>query len=304
MKENSKISDAKIRAIKQLRDKWTKLTDIAAMLWVSLATAHKYQNYHPIKEDKTEDNEKNLMFKLMQKYWISHQEPKEEKRIEPYLDWCPNNVLVIWDIHAPWEIDWYLEFCRQQQEERDCWTVIFIWDLVDFHAISYHEHNADLMSPWDELASAKEHLRNWYHTFPMATVCVGNHDLLPKRKWATIWLAWCMIRWLNEIIWAPWTWNFVTEIELNWVLYTHWSSWDAFTKAKANRISTVQWHLHTKAWVQYQSWSRDTIFWMQVWCGIDAKKEAFEYGRSFKDSPIVSCWLVLNSGKTPLVQLM
>jgi predicted phosphodiesterase len=124
-------------------------------------------------------------------------------------------VLVIADIHSPYTIDGYLEFCRKQQEKRDCGTIIYIGDIMDFNAISYHEKTPEELNPKGELAKAREVLKDWYDTFPNAYVCWGNHDLLPYRQAKTAGLMREFIQTPHTIFQAPATYKFVDEIELN-----------------------------------------------------------------------------------------
>ena len=63
--------------------------------------------------------------------------------------------------------------------------MIFIGDLIDSHGWSYHEHDPDGMSAGDELNLAINQIKDWYHAFPDADVCVGNHDRMHARKMFT-----------------------------------------------------------------------------------------------------------------------
>ena len=86
------------------------------------------------------------------------------------------NILVIGDLHEPFCLDGYLEWCKEQYETFSCNQVIFIGDCVDSHGFSYHEPDPDGMSSGDELNLAIEKISKWYEAFPNADVCIGNHD--------------------------------------------------------------------------------------------------------------------------------
>lgn len=233
-----------------------------------------------------------------------YEEDDDNEFIPPYEDWDESNVLVVWDIHCPAELEWYYEFVREQQERFNCWTVIFIWDIIDFHNQSYHERDPDYMWATEELSASKEALKKWYYTFPEAIVTMGNHDYLPARRAKTIGLNKEMVTPLSKLLDAPEWREFVDEVEIDDVIYTHWNRWDALSKAKSLRTNLVQWHLHSKAWVVYHRWRRDTIFWMQVGCWIDRTSKAFDYAKWDKDLQVISCWVVLDNGRIPLVVLM
>ena len=81
-----------------------------------------------------------------------------------------NNVLVIGDLHEPFCLDKYLEFCISKYDDLDCTEVVFIVDIIDNHYASYHETSADGMGGADELELSIKRIARWYKAFPQATV--------------------------------------------------------------------------------------------------------------------------------------
>ena len=73
---------------------------------------------------------------------------KEEKRI-----------LVIGDIYAPFELDGYFEFCQETYAKYNCNQVIYIGDILDNHAFSYHEPDPSGLSAGNELILAKKFVK-------------------------------------------------------------------------------------------------------------------------------------------------
>ena len=53
------------------------------------------------------------------------------------------NVLIIGDLHEPFCLDSYLDWCIEQYEIYQCNQVIYIGDIIDNHFSSYHETSAD-----------------------------------------------------------------------------------------------------------------------------------------------------------------
>lgn len=231
-------------------------------------------------------------------------DPKSINSPKPYTKGNPDNVLIVGDVHSPFELDGYLEFCREQQEKFDCGTVVFIGDLVDGNSWSYHEHDPDGIGQNEEINQARESLKRWFHTFPVAKCTLGNHDLLITRKAKTHGLSMQFIRSFNEIWGAPSTWEFGYDFVINNVRYVHGDIGDAIKVAVDSRISTVQGHLHTKAFVNWSVSERDRIFGLQVGCGIDHKKYAFAYAKPLAKKPIISCGVVLEKGTLPINLLM
>lgn len=83
------------------------------------------------------------------------------------------NVLVIGDLHEPFCIDGYLDFCIDQYDTYNCTEVVFIGDVIDNHYSSYHEASADGMGGLDELELAIKRIARWREAFPVATVVIG-----------------------------------------------------------------------------------------------------------------------------------
>ena len=93
-----------------------------------------------------------------------------------------NNILVIGDLHEPFCLDEYLDFCIEKYAEFGCNEVVFIGDIIDNHYSSYHETNADGMGGAEELELAIKRIARWRDAFPVATVIIGNHDRMVMRK--------------------------------------------------------------------------------------------------------------------------
>ena len=161
-----------------------------------------------------------------------------------------SRVLVIGDLHAPFDLDSYFDHCVEVYERYNCNRVVFIGDVIDNHYSSYHETDADGMGGGKELQLAIDRLARWYHRFPDADVTVGNHDRIIMRKAQTGGVPKQWIREYSEVLNTP-RWNFVTSVEIDDVLYIHGEAGTAKTKARADMRSTVQGHLHTQAYTEY-----------------------------------------------------
>ena len=87
------------------------------------------------------------------------------------------NVLVIGDLHEPFCLDGYLDFCIEQYEIWNCNEVVYIGDIVDNHYSSFHEIDIEAeYTGKQELEVAIKRIARWYKAFPEATVVLGNHD--------------------------------------------------------------------------------------------------------------------------------
>ena len=215
-----------------------------------------------------------------------------------------DNVLVIGDLHAPFILPGYLEHCMEQRERFVCNRIVFIGDILDNHYSSYHETDPDGMGGGDELEAAVQLIKPWHGAFPDADVTIGNHDAMAMRKAVTGGISSRWLRKMDEVLDTP-GWNFVEQVDIDNVNYTHGTGQSgmhpAYTRAIKRRKSHVMGHIHTVANVIWSASDHDMIFGMQVGCGIDEKAYAFEYSRSFPAKMIMSCGVVLNKGKLPIV---
>jgi metallophosphoesterase superfamily enzyme len=211
------------------------------------------------------------------------------------------NVLVIGDLHLPFTLDGYLEHCLEIYNEYKCDEVVFIGDIIDNHATSYHETDPDGHSAGQELAMAISEIRKWYSVFPKATVIIGNHDRLIMRKAYSAGVSKLWIKDYSEVLGVP-GWNFTESIEIDDVLYIHGEGGTARNRVNSDLQSIVQGHLHTQCYVEWYVGSKFKLFGMQVGCGINHKSYAMAYAKENK-KPAIACGVVLK-GKTPINCLM
>ena len=108
--------------------------------------------------------------------------PHEIEALKKMREADTRNVLVIGDLHEPFCLDEYLDWCVEQYKKYGCNQVVFIGDIIDNHYSSYHETNPDGLSGGQELDLAINRIKRWYKAFPKATVIIGNHDRMVMRK--------------------------------------------------------------------------------------------------------------------------
>lgn len=211
------------------------------------------------------------------------------------------NVLVIGDLHLPFCLEGYLEHCIEMYKLYRCNEVVFIGDIIDNHASSYHETDPDGMNAGQELSLAISQIQKWYEAFPKATIVIGNHDRLIMRKAYSSGLSRHWIRDYSEVLQVP-NWKFQESIEIDGVLYIHGEGGTARTKMKNDLQSVVQGHLHTQCYIEWSVGAKFKIFGMQVGCGIDHTVYAMAYAKAGK-KPAIACGVVLE-GTTPINLLM
>ena len=211
------------------------------------------------------------------------------------------NVLVIGDLHEPFCLDNYLEHCVETYNKYKCDEVVFIGDIIDNHASSYHETDPDGHSAGQELKMAIQRIKQWYQAFPKATVIIGNHDRLIMRKAYSSGLSKMWIKDYAEVLGTP-GWNFTESIEIDDVLYIHGEGGTARARVRRDLQSIVQGHLHSQAYIDWCVGAKFKLFGMQIGCGIDHKSYAMAYGKE-GPKPAIACGVVLQ-GEVPINIMM
>jgi metallophosphoesterase superfamily enzyme len=212
-----------------------------------------------------------------------------------------NRVLIIGDLHEPFCLDGYLQFCKEQYSIYNCNKVIFIGDVIDSHYSSYHETDPDGIGGGQELDLAIKKIKKFYKAFPESTVTIGNHDRIIMRKAFSSAIPRKWLKDYKDVLEVP-KWDFTDRIVIDNVQYIHGEAGTARTKAKADMMSTVQGHLHTQAYVEHFVGANYKIFAMQVGCGIDHDSYAMAYAKRGK-KPAIGCGIVIG-GHTGINCLM
>ncbi len=207
------------------------------------------------------------------------------------------NVLTIGDLHCPVEHPAYLSFCQDLYEQWNCSEIVFIGDVVDHHAVSFHAANPQCPGPEDEYLLSLESIQKWYKDFPKAKVAIGNHDQRILRLAESVNMPARYIRDFNETWDTPgWTWDY--EFYIDEVCYMHGTgrsgvhpAWNAISR---KMCSVVMGHCHSRAGVKWKCTPTDRFFGMDTGCGIDSQAFQFAYGRNYDERPIIAAGVVIN----------
>ena len=160
-----------------------------------------------------------------------------------------SRILVIGDLHEPFCLDGYLEFCKETYANYNCNRVVIIGDVIDSHYSSYHETDADALGGGDELEQAIKKLSKWYKAFPDADVTLGNHDRIIIRKAQSSNIPSKWIKEFGEVLETP-KWRFVTDVYYDGVRYVHGDkSGKPRMATRRDMVSTVSGHYHTDMYV-------------------------------------------------------
>lgn len=209
-----------------------------------------------------------------------------------------SRVLVIPDMHHPYAHPDTVPFLRAIKAKYRPDRVICLGDEIDWHAISFHNHDPDLFSPGEELQTAINRLKPIFKLFPVMDILESNHGSLVYRKGKFHGLPRNVFKGYREIIEAPknWKWHFDLTIKLNnetLCYFHHGKSSGGAKLSQAMGMCTVQGHFHEKFCIEY--WANPNgLYWsLQSGCLIDWHTMAFEYAANNVKRPLIGSSMIL-----------
>lgn len=218
----------------------------------------------------------------------------------------PGEVVgIIGDTHLPYTNGRYLEFCFETFEANGVNRVIHIGDLIDHHALSFHDSEPTLKGARGERLDARKALAPWIEAFPEMEIVEGNHDRIPARQLKAIGMdPDVYLRSNADVYGYPEGWTEHEHIFSNGVLYHHGETclpdFGYGKDARTRMCNTVSGHAHGNFGVAYTANSTRLVWGMGVGCGVDRRSMAFAYGKHFKKKPILGCGVVMDDGKLPV----
>lgn len=212
-------------------------------------------------------------------------------------------VLVIPDIHAPYQHPDTIPFLKAVKRNYSIDRVINLGDETDKHAMSFHDSDPNLDSAGVELEKSKEFLHKLAKEFPVMEFCHSNHGSLLFRKAKSHGIPVQYLKTYRDVLFPEgggegWSWHEAIKITLpngDKVLFRHEPQGDVTQAAGHEGLNLVCGHLHGKFGITYAA-SSERLYWgMQVGCLIDNKSLAFAYGKNFKGKPIIGCAVIEDS---------
>lgn len=204
-----------------------------------------------------------------------------------------NRVLVIPDLHCPFEHPDSLAFLQAVYARHKCNTVVCLGDEADFHHYSRWPKDPDGMGAGKELRKVIEHLQPFYRAFPVVKVCTSNHTVRPMKLMFDAGLPAAFIPSYEKMLDAPEGWSWADEWQIDGVKYFHGegkSGQGAHIQfLKAYKQSLVHGHIHSFAAVSYEG----KHFAMNTGCLIDEKAYAFKYAKHMAIKPSIGCGVVI-----------
>lgn len=218
------------------------------------------------------------------------------------------SILVISDLHFPYSHKDTFKFLDAIKKKYKPDKVVLIGDEVDYHAISFHASDPDLMSPGAELSAAIGDMKKLYRMFPEATVVDSNHGSLVYRKQKFHGLPRDVFKSYNEILEAPAKWKWCYDLTLkmndgNEVYFHHGKTSSVGKLSKNVSMSCVQGHYHSRFEIFYWANPTGLFFDMRIGCLIDDQSMAFHYNKTTLDRPIIGTGVIVD-GQPKLIPMI
>jgi len=207
-------------------------------------------------------------------------------------------ILVISDMHVPYHHKDSIEFLREIKKEYKPDMIVNIGDLLDFHAISMHEHNPDLFSAGHELKEAKKYIKELEDIFPKMVEVDSNHSSLVYRRALKFGMSKEFLKDYGDFLGTK-KWEWIDDLTLTLsngsrCFFTHGRSADVLKVSQTMGMSCVQGHYHTKFLISYWANPDNIFFGMNVGCLINQKSMAFAYAKNFKTRFIIGCGMIID----------
>ena len=207
-------------------------------------------------------------------------------------------ILVISDLHIPYHHQDSFDFLREIKKEFDPDFIINIGDMLDFHAISMHQHDPDLYSPGHELKVSRKFVNELESIFPKVIEVDSNHSSLVYRRALKFGMSKEFLKDYGDFLGTK-KWKWTDDITLTMsngqrCFFTHGRSADILKVSQAMGMSAVQGHYHTKFVISWWANPDNLFFGMNVGCLINQKSMAFSYAKNFRTRFILGCGIILN----------
>ena len=207
-------------------------------------------------------------------------------------------ILVISDMHLPYQHKDSIKFLKEIKKEFKPDTTISIGDLLDQHALSFHDSSPELYSAGMELDKAKEYVKELESIFPKLIEVDSNHSSMIYRRALKHGLPRAYLKEYGDFLETK-KWKWIDDLTLTMsngqrCFFTHGRSADILKVSQTMGMSAVQGHYHTKFVISWWANPDNLFFGMNVGCLINQKSMAFAYAKNFKTRFIIGCGIIIN----------
>lgn len=209
------------------------------------------------------------------------------------------SVLILSDLHYPYNHADVIAFLKALKKKYKFDKVVSVGDELDFHALSFHDSDPDLMSPGDELETAIKRMQPLYKLFPKVDLVDSNHGSMVYRRQKAHGIPRRAIKSYRDVIAAPKGWNWSDDLTIQLcngskVYICHGRQKNGMSLSQSMGMSCIQGHYHENFEVRY--WGNSIgLFWsIMVGCLIEDKSLAFAYNKLNNKRPVIGCAGIIN----------
>ena len=207
-------------------------------------------------------------------------------------------ILVISDMHLPYQHKDSITFLKEIKKQFKPDTTLSIGDLLDQHALSFHDSSPELYSAGMELDKAKEYVRELESVFPKLIEVDSNHSSMIYRRALKHGLPKAYLKDYGDFLETK-KWKWIDDLTLTMsngqrCFFTHGRSADVLKVSQSMGMSAVQGHYHTKFVISYWANPDNLFFGMNVGCLINQKSMAFNYAKNFRTRFIIGCGIIID----------
>ena len=205
-------------------------------------------------------------------------------------------VGIISDMHEPFALPGYADWCYDTFNRYGCDTIAQIGDAVDNYASSMHSKDPDNPNATAEFERTAKNLERWFGLFHDVVMTLGNHDDRPMRTAKAGGVSSVFMKSFRETWNIPVTWQICQEAILDNVMYVHQGGGGrspSLARALAELIPVVSGHYHTVGGVAYHAGRNHTLWGLDVGCGVDRTGYGLAYNKSLRGY-ILGCGIVVN----------
>ena len=233
--------------------------------------------------------------------------PEEAELIKSNRDKHERRVMILPDLHAPFIEPGFFEFAKSIYKKYNCNSVHLTGDLLDNSFSSFHEVNPDGRSAGDELALAIKQIKPFWEEWPIATICIGNHDAIISRKLVAAGLSNAWLKDFNDVLGTP-GWIWAESFDIDGVKYIHGTGSSgrngAINRAINWNTKICQGHIHTESSIIYHA-NQDSLIWsLQLGSAFNVTSYAANYAKNFTKKPIIAVGVILENGNLPILEPM
>jgi hypothetical protein len=170
--------------------------------------------------------------------------------------------------------------------------IVDIGDGEDFHGMSFHDSDPDLLSAGHELRAVILDNKVLYDRFKEVMIVDSNHSSMIHRKAKHHGIPRHVLKPLGEVLEAPkgWTWHQELVLQMSSgqkVLFVHSLGSNVLAVSQKRGMSCVQGHHHSKFSIQYWANYESTFFACQTGCLVDDTSMAMAYNKGTVERPVL-----------------